>query len=95
MSKNDKKTEETTSVETTSEPTKTASTTKTLIYTKFPVNRHTVFSYKEYKFMFNSKLEPVPVKVPSDIATVLLAMVDEGCRCHTPEKPHKLFKEVN
>jgi len=69
--------------------------TRTLIYNKFPINRFMVFKYEEFTFRFDTKLDPIPVEVPSDIADILLEMVDTGCRCHyTKEKPKKLFLEV-
>jgi hypothetical protein len=86
------------SVYSTAEPVKApkvAPTTKMLVYNKMPLNKFTTFKYAEYVFKFDTNLDPVPVKVPSDIADILLQMVDADCTCHhTTGEPIKLFREV-
>ena len=76
-------------------PMKAKPLVKMVIYDKMPMNKFTTFKYGEYVFKFDTNLVPVPVKVPSDIADILLQMVDADCTCHhTTGEPKKLFREV-
>lgn len=67
--------------------------TKNIIYVKGVVNPNQSANFYGYKFTYTKDLKPIPVKVPIEIADVLLQLKDSVSRC-CYKKPKNLFEEV-
>ena len=69
--------------------------TRRLVYTAKATNRFQSFKYEQFVFGYDRRLRPVPVEVPEEIAVILLAMKESGCRCHGSKEKKFLFAEVS
>ena len=57
------------------------------------ISPFTTLKYGGYAFGYSKDLKPIPVEVDSEVAEMLLEMVDKPCRCHR-SVPKPLFKEI-
>jgi hypothetical protein len=67
---------------------------KTVVFNGMATNAKRTLKFGKYVFTFDSKLKPIPVLVPSDIAELLLQMTASVSKCCRQKPPKKLFLEV-